>query len=683
MPSKKVKEKRQQDQGRERNPAEEPEALNRARAILDSTLDCIITMDATGRVREFNSVAERVFGFKRAEAIGEELAELIIPPRMRAQHRRGLAHYLRTGEGPLLGKRVEIAGMRRDGSEILVELAISPFKIDGSTLFTAYLRDITERKRNEEASRRLAAIVESSDDAIVSTDLNGKITSWNQGAERLFGYKADEVIGKSMTILVPPPQRQNEGPAILARIRYGERIDHYETVRRRKDGILLEVSLTFSPIKDERGRVVGASKIARDITERVRSDRRCAAQYTVTGLLAGSQSLNATGPQIIQAIAASGNWVFGSIWLYREEEKVLRCETTWRTGAPWLAKFEAVTRTMPLLNTIGLPGRVFASKKPTWISDVTRDKNFPRKDAAAEAGIRGGFGFPLFAEGSIKGVLELLSPAIVQPDDDLLQLAAALGSQIGLFIHRRKIEAELQRRKEAFDAANAVKDRFLATLSRQLRTPLTPVLIWAGGTVNQPGLSPEIQEGLRMVCRNVEFDAWLLDDLLDLSRLSRGKIQLQLRTADVHELLQHAIEIVRTEIENRHLTLAVSLEAFLHTWPVDPPRLQQVFWNVLRNACKFTPEHGAVSVRSCNRTPDVMTIEISDSGVGIEPEFLDKIFDVFEQVDSRHEGLGLGLAISKAIIEMHGGTISARSKGLGKGTTFAIELLRDRDHFIG
>src|SRR5205807_7993599 len=121
--------------------------------------------------------------------------------------------------GPLLGKRVEIAGMRRDGSEIFVELAISAFKIDGSTLFTAYLRDITDRKRNEEASRRLAAIVESSHDAIVSTDLKGKITSWNQGAEQLFGYKADEVVGKSITILIPP-QLHDEASAMLARIRY-------------------------------------------------------------------------------------------------------------------------------------------------------------------------------------------------------------------------------------------------------------------------------------------------------------------------------------------------------------------------------------------------------------------------------------------------------------------------------
>jgi two-component system CheB/CheR fusion protein len=647
--------------------------LDRARAILDSALDSVITIDAAGRVREFNHSAEQLFGFARADVIGKELSRLIIPPRLREQHRRGLARYLKTGYGPLLGKRVEIVGMRSDGSEILVELAISPFKMNGSTFFTAYLRDITERKRNEEARRRLAAIVESSDDAIVSTDLEGKITSWNPGAEELFGYTADEAIGKSIYGVIPP-QCHDEARTMLERIRHGERIDHYESVRRCKDGSLVDVSVTISSIKDQHGRVIGASIIARDVTARIRSDRRRATQYTITGLLAGSQSLAATGHQIIQVIAASGDWIFGAIWLYDETEKVLRCKTTWRTGAPRLAKFEKVTRTIPLLTTIGLPGRVFASKKSSWISDVTCDANFPRKDAAIAARIRGAFGFPLFAEGSVKGVLELFSPATVQPDDDLLQWVEALGSQIGLFIHRRKIEAELKHQREAADEANAAKDRFLVTLSRELRTPLTPVLIWAGGTVNQPGLSPEIQEGLRMVCRNVEKEAWLVDDLLDLGQLSRHKLQLELCAADVHELLRYAIELVRSDVEDRHLNVAVSLEAFSHTLRVDPLRLQHVFWNVLRNACKFTPEHGAISVRSYNGNPNTITVEISDSGVGIQPHFLQKIFEPFKQIDSRREGLGLGLAISKAIIEMHGGTISAQSKGLGKGTTFRIEL---------
>src|SRR5437773_11436332 len=183
-------------------------ALNRA--FLDSALDCIITMDATGRVREFNPASERVFGFTRAEAIGKELAELIIPPRIRERHRQGLAHYLKTGEGPLLGKLIEIEALRRDGTEILVQLAISAFEVDGSPIFTAYLRDFTERRRAEEANRRLAAIIESFGDAIISKDLNEMITSWNEEAERLFGYTAEEIIGKPITTLVPSERHDQQ-----------------------------------------------------------------------------------------------------------------------------------------------------------------------------------------------------------------------------------------------------------------------------------------------------------------------------------------------------------------------------------------------------------------------------------------------------------------------------------------
>ena len=538
-----------------RHPPEWAEALNRA--ILESALDCIITMDASGRVREFNPAAERVFGFSRAEAVGKELAELIIPSRMRQQHRRGLAHYLKTGEGPLLGKRIEIAALRRDGSEILVELAIVAYKIEGSPVFTAYLRDMTERLRN---------------------------------------------------------------------------------------------------------------------------DRRRIAQYNVASLVAGSSTLAEAGAQLLEIIASSGDWVFGAIWLHDKAARGLRCRTVWHPAAEGLAKFAELSRSITFAKGKGLPGRVWGLKEPTWIYDVTHDPNFPRAPVAAEADLRGAFAFPLFAGREVNGVIELLSHKVVEPDPDLLQMVEAFGSQIGLFIERRRIQRELQREKENAEAANAAKDKFLATLSHELRTPLTPVLIWAGGTLNQSDLGPEIKEGLQMVCRNVELEARLIDDLLDLTRISRGKLQLQLQAADAHELLQHALEIVRRDIEDRHLELSVSLEASSHDVMVDPPRLQQVFWNVLRNACKFTPDHGTVSVRSHNPSPKSITVEISDTGVGIEPQFLDKIFDAFEQIDSHQEGLGLGLAISKAIIEMHGGSVRARSAGLGKGATFVIDLPLDRTH---
>jgi two-component system cell cycle sensor histidine kinase/response regulator CckA len=525
------------------------EAFNRA--ILDTALDCIITIDSSGRVREFNPAAERVFGFTREEAVGQELAELIVPPALRAKHRQGLAHYLKTGEGPVLGRRIEINAIRSDGSEILVELAITPFEIDGSPFFTAYLRDITERVRNE---------------------------------------------------------------------------------------------------------------------------RRRSAQYNVASLLAGSWSLAEAGSQILEAIASGGDWVYGGIWVYDENNRVLRCRTTWHSPSERLEQFAVVSRSMEFRKGQGLPGRVWASKKPTWVYDVTSDTNFPRAAAAKEVELHGGFAFPLWVEGSINGIIELFSHQTVQPDEDLLNMVEALGTQIGLFIERRRIEQELQREKENAEAASAAKDRFLAMLSHELRTPLTPVLIWAGETAKQPEMSPDLREGLRMVCRNVELEARLIDDLLDLTRITRGKLKLQLGFADIHELLRHSLDIVASEIADRQVKTAAALDAVHREIKVDGPRLQQVFWNILRNAYKFTPENGAVSVRSYNPSSDTVCIEISDTGPGIERQFLGKIFDMFEQLEAKREGLGLGLAISKAIIEMHGGSISARSEGRGKGATFIIEL---------
>ncbi len=667
-----------QQRDRTLDPAGTLEALSRT--FLDSALDCIITMDASGRVQEFNPASERVFGFTRNEAVGKELAELIIPPRLRERHRQGLARYLKTGEGPLIGKLIEIEALRRDGSEIMVALAINATQVNGSPIFTAYLRDITERKRAEETNRRLAAIIESSGDAIISKDLDELVTSWNKEAERLFGYSADEIIGKPITVLVPP-DRHNEELGIIERLRQGERVLRYETVYFRKDGSALNVSLAVWPIKDETGNVIGASKIARDITERIRAERRRTTQYAVTNLLAASWTLAEVATELLEAMASSGDWAFAAIWTYDEAAGGLRCRNVWHEASERVKKFSDLSLVITLPESQGLPGRVWNSKKPTWVYDVTRDPNFPRAPYAAAADLHGGFAFPLFFQGEIDGIMELFSHNVVEPDEDLLQMVEALGSQIGLFIARGRIVQELQRHKENAGAASTAKDRFLGLLTEKLRAPLTPVLTWAGKIAEQSDLRPDVQQGLKMVRGNLELEMRLIEDMLDLTRIARGKLTLQLRKADAHELLQSALEIMRSDIEQRHLTPFVALEASRHALVADAPRLQQVFWSVLHNACKFTPENGTVSVRSYNPSPRRITIEISDNGIGIEPQFVEKVFYAFEQADSQSEGLGLGLAISKAIVEMHSGTIRAHSEGLRKGATFVIELpIRGSNH---
>jgi PAS domain S-box-containing protein len=240
-------------------------------AIVAAAPDCVIVIDAAGRVAEFNPAAEATFGYAREQALGRELAELIIPPALRERHRRALARCVETGEGTLLGRRVELPGVRADGSEFQAELMIT--RVPGpEPTFVGFVRDITDLQRMQDEGAWLAAVVESTDDAVVTKDGRGVITSWNPAAERIYGYTPEEAVGRSIQLLIPT-HRAGEEQSILAQIMAGHRIDHYETERVRKDGRTIEVSVTVSPLKDRMGRIVGASVITRDITRRMRGER--------------------------------------------------------------------------------------------------------------------------------------------------------------------------------------------------------------------------------------------------------------------------------------------------------------------------------------------------------------------------------------------------------------------------
>jgi len=242
------------------------ESETRLRAIIDTAPDALIGINAQGIIIDWNPRAEVIFGWARGEALGKKLADLIIPPRYRQEHERGLQQFLRTGKGQVLNRSIEVAGLRRDGTEFPVELSISPSKCGETYVFNAFLSDITERKRAEEVRVRLASIVESSEDAIISTTLDGTVTSWNKGAERTFGYTAEEVIGNPIGLLIPQDRLEEEAQ-ILERVKQGNHVTHFETVRRRKDGKELNIALTLSPIEDGAGKLNGFSQIARDITE--------------------------------------------------------------------------------------------------------------------------------------------------------------------------------------------------------------------------------------------------------------------------------------------------------------------------------------------------------------------------------------------------------------------------------
>jgi PAS domain S-box-containing protein len=248
---------------------------------------------------------------------------------------------------------------------------------------------------------------------------------------------------------------------------------------------------------------------------------------------------------------------------------------------------------------------------------------------------------------------------------------------------RKRAEAELRKARDEAEAANRAKDRFLATLSHELRTPLSPVLLLASTLAGDAGVPAGVRRQLDVIQRNVELEARLIDDLLDLTRIARGKLDLRMEVTDARKVIEHTIEIAcERETAAGRLRVVAELAAEDHRLWADPSRLTQVLWNLLNNAVKFTPVGGTITVRSWSE-PDRLILQVSDTGVGIDPDLLPHIFDAFEQgrirSPRRTGGLGLGLAIGRAIAEMHGGTLTAASEGRNRGATFTLSLPRGRE----
>ena len=243
---------------------------------------------------------------------------------------------------------------------------------------------------------------------------------------------------------------------------------------------------------------------------------------------------------------------------------------------------------------------------------------------------------------------------------------------------RKQAEQSLKEAKELAETASRAKDRFLAMLSHELRTPLTPALVAASALDAKGDLDPNLREAVEVIRRNIELEAMLIDDLLDLTRVAKGKLELRREVVDAHRLLRSALEVCHHDLASKRIEVSVDLRADHHWVHGDAPRLRQVFWNLLKNAGKFTPPGGRIAVRSFLTPDGQLCVEVSDTGIGIEPEHLPHIFNAFEQgssmVTRQFGGLGLGLSISKAIMDAHGGQLAAESGGAGQGATFRLCL---------
>ncbi|MGH8201296.1 MAG: hybrid sensor histidine kinase/response regulator [Steroidobacteraceae bacterium] len=477
--------------------------------FLENALEGLLKVGSDGAIFWMNAAALELLGCNVAQCVGRSIEEFHLDPDDAADSLRRL----RTGESLC---NHETVLRRSDGSVRHVRIAANSQWDAGRLIHSRwFVRDVSHERLAERARAHLAAIVESSDDAIVSKTLEGIIRSWNRAAERLFGYTAAEAVGHAITLIIPA-ERVQEEQAILAQLRRGERVDHFETVRVAKSGRRIGVALTISPIFDANGVIIGASKIARDISAQKAAEH--AQQRTI---------------------------------------------------------------------------------------------------------------------------------------------------------------GELRRAEEALREADRRKDEFLAVLAHELRNPLAPIRYAVAMARKEGRPEAERLQARAIIERQVEHMGRLLDDLLDVSRITRGTLILRRSTVDLAAVVAAAQETARPLIEARNHSLVVQLPAQTLPLVADPVRLAQVLANLLVNAAKYTDTGGRIELEARRKAGELI-IAVRDNGIGISTEMMPRVFTLFAQAASALErsegGLGIGLALVRGLVELHGGSVSADSGGVGQGSEFVVRL---------
>jgi PAS domain S-box-containing protein len=644
---------------------------------LSSIGDGVIVTDADGVVTFLNSVAQTLTGWPPEEAAGQPLEKVfkIINEHTRKPAENPVAKALQ--EGVVVGLANHSVLIARDGTERPIDDSAAPIRGEDGAIGGVVLvfRDVTEARRALEARLRLAAIVESSEDAIISKTLDGIIVSWNEGAERLYGYTAQEMIGKPLAILIPSDS-PNELPAIIERLKRGERIAHYETVRVCKDGTRLNVSLTISPVRNPEGEIIGASKVARDITAAKRTAEALRFLAEASSVLAEVEDVPSTLHKIARlSVPRFADWC--AVDLLGEDGSLRRLAVAHVDPAKVQLARDLQRRYPPQPDASQGVWNVLRSGHAEIISEITDAmlaatiKDPERLQAALRLGIKSYMAVPLRVKEQTVGVITFASAESARrygPSD--LTVAEDLARRAGVAIENAQLYGELRK-------ADRLKDEFLAMLAHELRNPLGPIRN-ALVVMKQPHATPAIIEQVRgMAERQAQHMTRLLDDLLDMSRISHGRIELRKEVAELAPIVHRTIEAVRPLIEERRHQLVLSLPVAPLWMEVDPHRLEQVLSNLLNNAAKYTDPGGRIELSAAQDGVEIV-LRVRDTGIGIAPQMLPTIFDLFVQAERRLDrsqgGVGIGLTLVKRLVEMHGGKVEVASPGMGRGSEFSVRL---------
>ncbi len=700
------------------------------RRLLDGVEDyAIFMLDVDGRVLTWNRGAERIKGYSAHDIIGRHFSVFFSAEDV-AAGKPETALRLARRDG-----RVESEGwrIRKDGTRFWANAIITTLYDDGGKLigFGKVTRDLTERRaaaeelrRSEERFRLLVASIE--DYAVYMLDPTGHVSTWNIGAEKIKGYTASEIIGRHYSAFFRPEDVTAGRPQTELEI--ARSTGHYEEEgwRVRKDGTRFWANVVLTRVVDSSGTLVGFAKVTRDLTVQKQAEETARELVRERAARAaaeeGEERLRAERERY-KALTEENARLYASEKKAREQlELIARAGEAFSASLDYEQTIQNIVRiVMPALADFaffdiveGLEVRRVAAahedptadalvKQSRWTRSDRDDKNtcalssgrsafHPeiddvwRRDVATDETHRdllqqlqlgSMITVPMRGHGQLLGALTLcFGKSGRHHTRDDVALAEELARRAGVAVLQARLFAEARDAARAAEEASRVKDEFLATVSHELRTPLNAILGWST-LLRARNAEPSMVKGLDVIHRNADAQAKIIEDILDVSRIITGKLRLALEPTDLVGVTRDAIEVVRPSAAAKRIAIDFVGCSEPRMLLADPARLQQVVWNILSNAVKFTPEGGSIRILLAGDSNHIR-LTVVDNGRGIAPEFLPYVFDRFKQADAsstrRIGGLGLGLAIVRHIVELHGGQVAATSEGLGRGAAISVTL---------